>query len=195
MEFNPADINPGLVKAGLDLTKNTASAISTKIKAIKTTGDKDKIIGQLEEIINDLISDKNQLIQLVQSYEEELITQKISDEDIEYITESLVPLLEELLESSDDESALKAREAMDAFKPILSKELFNIMQLLGFNFNKAIGEPLTGLVSALIASKTPVLMNTSEMQTLQIEKEIEYLKVAQDPDAYKRLSKLFGFQE
>jgi hypothetical protein len=192
-------INPELLKAGIDLgsilAKNTATAISTKIRAIKTTDDKDKIIGQLEEIINDLISDKNQLIQLVQSYEEKFITQKISNEDIEYITESLVPLLEELFESSNDESASKAREAINAFKPILSKDLFNIMQLLGFNFNRAIGEPLTGLVSALISSKTPTSLNNIDLQALQMKKEIEYLKVAQDKEAYKRLLKLSGIEE
>ena len=38
-------------------------------------------------------------------------------------------------------------------KPILSKETFNILQILGFNFKKAIGEPMTEWIASLIKSK------------------------------------------
>jgi hypothetical protein len=190
------EVSPEVIKLGIDLgnivAKNSAQAIMDKIRAIKASGDKDKIIGNLEEIINDLISDKNQLIQLVQAYEEKLITQKISDSDIEYITENILPFVESLLESSNDESAEKARESMAMIKSILSKEIINIMQLLGFNFKKAIGEPLTNLVSAAIASKTPIASQSEKLQALQLTREIEYIKVVQDEETYNRLLQLYG---
>ena len=174
------------------LTKNSATAIIDKIKTAKTTGDQEQVIRNLEEIINDLISDKNQLIQIVQAYEEKLIMQKISDEDIEYITENIIPLLETLLQENEGEEAEKATMALHIIKPILSKETLNILQLLGFNFKQAIGEPLTQLVSATIASKSPIISNTEELQLLHLKKEVEYLNVVQDNEAFQRLLKVYG---
>ncbi|MFH4347122.1 hypothetical protein WAJ13_21950, partial [Acinetobacter baumannii] len=75
------------------------------MKATKESGDKDKIISNLETIINDLIQEKNQVIQIAQAYDEKLITQKISEDDITYITTTIIPLLEELMKNSDNENA------------------------------------------------------------------------------------------
>ncbi|MEW4286191.1 hypothetical protein [Priestia koreensis] len=185
------DINSELMKLSVNfasvLTRNTAQAIIDKIKTAKTTGDRDQVIRNLEEIINDLISDKNELIQIVQAYEEKLIMQKISNEDIEYITENIIPLLERLLQENPDEEAESARNTLNIIKAILSKETLNILQLLGFNFKQAIGEPLTQLVSAIITSKIPLNFNMEELQALQLKREVEYLNVVQDEEAFRRL--------
>lgn len=197
VEVRKMEINSELVQLGLNLgnivARNSAQSVMDKIKSIKTTGDHKKIIGNLEEIINDLISDKNQLIQLVQSYEEVMILQKISDEDIGYITTSIVPLLERLLSESEGEDATRAKEALELFKPILSKETFNILQLLGFNFKKAIGEPLTELANAAITAKKPTSSEmTIELQMLAEQKQIEYFKIMQDEEAFRRLLRAEG---
>jgi hypothetical protein len=42
---------------------------------------------------------------------------------------------------------------MEIIKPLLSVETLTVLQLLGFNFKQAIGEPLTELVAGLIAAK------------------------------------------
>lgn len=68
--------------------------------------------------------------------------------------------------------------------PLISKETLTILQLLGFNFRKAIGEPLTILLEKLILSKLP--MDAS----LQAEIQLEMLKSARDPAARKALEKL-----
>lgn len=189
--FTIVDINSELMKLSVNfasvLTRNTAQAIIDKIKTAKTTGDRDQVIRNLEEIINDLISDKNELIQIVQAYEEKLIMQKISNEDIEYITENIIPLLERLLQENPDEEAESARNTLNIIKAILSKETLNILQLLGFNFKQAIGEPLTQLVSAIITSKIPLNFNMEELQALQLKREVEYLNVVQDEEAFRRL--------
>ena len=52
------------VRLAETLTKNTASAILTKIQLIKTKKDDKETINQLEEIIQDLIADKNELTQI-----------------------------------------------------------------------------------------------------------------------------------
>lgn len=188
------DVNPDIVKLttgfASHLGKRSVEAIFDKIRAVKKKGNQDEVISNLEEIISELISDKNQLIQITQAYEEQLITQKMSEKDIEYITKSIVPLLEDLLEKSEGTDAENIRKGIDIFKPILSKETFNILQILGFNFKEAIGQPLTKLVGALISSKIPTSAEKSfELQMLIEQRQIEYLKVLQDEEIYQRLVK------
>ncbi|MBP0726654.1 hypothetical protein J5Y03_15960 [Bacillus sp. RG28] len=185
------DINPELLKLSTDLTKligkTSVQVIIDKIKLARTKENKDEAISNLEEIITELIAEKNQLIQIAQAYDEQLITQKLSNQDIEYITTSIVPLVNEILNYSDGEEAQKAKVAINMIKPILSKETFNILQLLGFNFKQAIGEPLTYLVRSIISSKTPVSPEKNlEFHILSEKKQIEYFKVLQDDDAFQR---------
>jgi hypothetical protein len=191
------NLDPEIIKASTALASHAAKKSSTliwdKIRTVKQKGEEKEVIGSLEEIINDLIADKNQLIQIAQAYEETLITQKISDEEIDYITSSVVPLLEEVLSRSSADEAAKVREAIDIFKPILSKETFNILQLLGFNFKQAIGEPLTNLVSTSITTNMPISGEKSvELRILDEQKQIEFFKLMQDKEAYERYIKITG---
>ena len=94
------------------LGKKTVEALFDKINAIKKKGEKDEIINNLEEIINELISDKNRLIQISQAYEEKLIAQKITTKEINYITESIIPLLEKLVDESDSEASEKIQKGI-----------------------------------------------------------------------------------
>mgnify|MGYP001443607181 CR=1 FL=1 len=155
--------------------------------------DDKETIKVLEEIINDLIADKNELIRISRSFEEELITQKISNEDIVYITENFIPVLEELFEKtasfSDDNLGDDINDIIDILKPIISVETFNIFQLLGFNFKAAIGQPLTALIKSLIESKK-VDNSQIEYQKALLEHNMEYYKLVQDEEAFKRYTSL-----
>lgn len=191
------ELTPEMISLGTELTaiagKKSVEVIFDKIKAVKKKGDKEEIINSLEEIINELIADKNQLIQISQGYEEALITQKMTDKEINYITESIVPLIEELLNSSGGDDTTKIQEGLLILKPLLSSETINILQILGFNFRKAIGEPLTELISEAIRAKIPISSNNfDEMKLLIQQKEVEYIKLCQDKEAYERLMKLYG---
>ena len=115
------------------------------------------------------------------------MTQKITQTEINYITESIVPLLEKFLKQSSPNEAEKIQEGINLIKPILSKETLNIMQILGFNFKKAIGEPLTEWLSSVIRANIVVDKNSS-IQELSLEREIEYLKLCQNEEAFNRLS-------
>lgn len=185
-ELNP-DLTKIVAEFALARTKNTAEYISDKLKGIKASSNKDEIIVNLEGIIFDLISDKNELIRISDAYQEQLVAQRISDEDIDFITEEIIPILEDLLLANDGEDAQKLKEAIDTFRPILSKETFSIMQLLGFNFKHALGEPLTKLIRASILSKTPLQNADLELEKLKEQRTIEYWKVLQDEEAYKRM--------
>ncbi|WP_106766277.1 hypothetical protein [Paenibacillus faecalis] len=172
--------------------KKSVEAIFDKIRTVKQKGNSEEVISSLEEIINELISDKNQLIQITQAYEEKLIAQKISEEDISYITSSFIPLLESLIQQNSNEEADKIRQGIEMFKPILSKETFNILQIMGFNFKQAIGIPLTRLIEALISSKIPPTGDKAvELQTLVEQRQIEYLKVVQNEEYYRRLVSIY----
>jgi len=168
--------------------KNSVPMIMDKIRVAKEAKDNDETVNRLEEIISDLISGKNELIQIIQVYEEQVIMQKISDKEIEYITESIIPIIEKLIEESDGETAENAEKALSVFKPLLSKETFAILQMLGFNFKQAIGEPLTNLIRAMIHSKVPLnTMEEYEIRILQQQAAIEELKIYNDEEAFERM--------
>ncbi|GFI08519.1 hypothetical protein IMSAGC007_00967 [Lachnospiraceae bacterium] len=189
------ELTPEMITLGTELAsiagRKSVEAIFDKIRTVKKKGDKDEIISNLEEIINDLISDKNRLIQISQAYEENLITQKITQEEIDYITNSIIPLLEEFLKQSSQDDSRKIQDGINAIKPILSKEIFNIMQILGFNFKEAIGEPLTELLAAFIRTKINTTERSLEIQMLAQQREVEYLKICQDKKAYNRLMSIY----
>lgn len=190
MDFDSDQINVGIQAA--KYVGETSQTIWDKIRLAREKRNKDEAINSLEEIITDLLADKHNLIQTCQFYEEQLITQTMKEEDIEYISEKIIPLLEHLIDQDDDNDKEKYIETIEQIKPILSKETFKIMQLLGFSFKKAFGEPLTELARNAILSRIPSLDKSTEYKMLITQREIEYLKVAQDKEAYERLMELFG---
>src|SRR6266700_3465091 len=129
---------------------------------------------QLQTLATQL-SDKSELVQIAQAYEQELVAQQISATDIEYISTNFVPLLQRLIESAgadNSEDGTSQQEMIDLIQPLLSVETVTVLQLIGFNFRKAIGEPLTELVSKLIASKAQVdPASLVEIQRLSLVRE------------------------
>lgn len=169
------------------MARKTVEAISVKIKTVKQNNDQNIIINNLEEIINELISDKNELIQIAQAYEEILITQKMSDKEIDYITTSIIPLVEKFAQLNSEEDDNQVQDVINLIKPILSKETINIMQILGFNFKKALGEPLTELTAALINSKLPISQyNKEKFALLNLEKEVKFIGLCENQEYYDR---------
>ncbi len=128
--------------------RNTASVVADRVGMALRAGKNEKAIAQLEAIINDLVDDKNDLVRIARSYEEQMVAQRLSEADVRYMTDNLLPVLRHIgaLQSGD------AEELLVTLGPLLSAQTFTILQLLGFNFQKAIGEPLTNLVGAWIGS-------------------------------------------
>jgi len=189
------NVDPQVAELGARLTetaiRNTAGAIANKIQALKAKRDDQATINELVEIINSLIADKNELVQIAQAYEQEFVAQQISQEEIEYITKSFIPVLKEFIkQTSSGENAAEAANiamAIDSLTPLLSVEILTVLQLVGFNFKKAIGEPLTLLLQKFIASKIPADPQSSfELNKLALTYNTEALKVAQDKDASER---------
>lgn len=163
-------------------TRNTASLITNKIAAIKAKKNDKETIGELEEIISELLSDKAEIQRIAQSYEQELVSQRITEKDIKYITDNLIPIINEFIPSDK-------KDELNQIKPLLSVETLTIMQLLGFNYKKAIGEPLTNLLKKYIETKIPNNVDRAEINSKIMLKTMD---IAFDENATNRYLLLTG---
>ena len=163
-------------------TRNTASLITNKIAAIKAKKNDKETISELEEIISELLSDKAEIQRIAQSYEQELVSQRITEKDIKYITDNLIPIINEFIPSDK-------KDELNQIKPLLSVETLTIMQLLGFNYKKAIGEPLTNLLKKYIETKMPNNVDHAEINS---EIMLKTMDIAFDENATNRYLLLTG---
>ena len=141
----------GLAEMGTNLAamaiKGTATAIHSKIKAIKNEKNIDTIKTTYDEIINQLLSEREEAIRIAQAYKEELDKVIISDEDITHLHNTVSRVLEIFKVMSPQTDSI---ESFEQLKKLISVDTLKTMQLLGFNYKEAIGEPLTSLCSGAI---------------------------------------------
>lgn len=161
--------------------RNTASVVFSRVAAIRSKKNDREAVSELADLVNELIADKAELVGIAKSFEQELVSQRISQEDISYITGNVIPVVEKLagVSGADEDT----QELMDALKSLVSVETVTIMQLVGFNFRRAIGEPLTALVERLILKQVPSTGVNEELQVLNARREVAYLEALSDPDA------------
>ncbi|WJL95886.1 hypothetical protein QSU92_01275 [Microbacterium sp. ET2] len=187
------DIPPEVQKLALDLgaavARNSAQAITDKVRSLRAGRKAEDTIAGLEEIISELIDDKAEITRIAQSYQSELVSQRLTPGDVRYIADTVVPLLEQLADAQGGDQGETFKKGISAVKPILSAEMVQVLQLLGFNFRRAIGEPLTELASSAIASR---VRRSEEIQLAELQREQLYMQVALDPDAFTRLQAMFG---
>lgn len=147
------DINNDiLVQLGANLTelavKGTVSKIQTKIETCKAKKNDKELIEQYGEIVNELIEERTEAIRIAQLYKNEIEKYEISDADIEHLHNTITKLLEILQELSPKVDIA----SFNKFKEIINVDTLKAMQLLGFNYKKAIGEPLTELCAKSISN-------------------------------------------
>lgn len=140
------------VELGIKLTelvvKGTVSSVQKRISASKTRKDDKKTIELYDEVVNELIEERAEAIRIAQSYKTELERYEISDKDIEHLNNTITTVLDILKDMSPDIDI----QSYEKLKDLISVDTLKSMQLLGFNYKKAIGEPLTELCAAKIAS-------------------------------------------
>ena len=87
-----------LAEMGVSLTtlavKGAATAINTKIKSIKDEKNLEKVRNTYDEIVNELLSEREEAIRIAQAYKTELDRIVISDEDIEHLHNTVSRVLE-----------------------------------------------------------------------------------------------------
>ena len=155
-----------LVEMGVSLTelaiKGTATAVTNKIKAIKEEKNAEKLRNTYDEIVNELLSERDEAVRIAQAYKSELDRIIISDDDIEHLHNTVSRVLEIIkafqLASAATKGAEKVAkvtaqvESYEQIKELISVDTLKTMQLLGFNYKAAIGEPLTQICANAISN-------------------------------------------
>ena len=145
-------ITEALVKAGIELGtltfKGTTTLVNSKIQSLKEERNADKLRNTYDEIVNELLSEREQAIRIAQAYKEEYEKVHIDDKDIEYLHNTLERVISLLSSFTNVEDGKE--DSMKQLVALLNKDT---MQLLGFNYKEAIGEPLTEVCSNAIRNK------------------------------------------
>ncbi len=192
-----------LLGLGVTLTelavKGTATAVSNKIKAIKDEKNAEKIRNTYDEIINEILSEREEAVRIAQAYKSELEKVVISDEDIEHLHNTVSRILEIIKDSQLASAEPMGSQAVDAvkkqvesyeqIKALISVDTLKTMQLLGFNYKAAIGEPLTLMLKNYILSKVVEPDSLSVFQKMVTPEMVEILK---DGTAYEHFMQMTG---
>lgn len=142
--------------------KGTAVVVHGKIESLKKERNVDVVRTSYNDIVNQLLEERDEAVRIAQTYKQELEKVVISDEDIEYLQQTVSKVLDiinamQLVNglSSDPDKQAKLQNSINAvenLKGLISKDVLKTMQLLGFNYKAAIGEPLTMLCANAISS-------------------------------------------
>ena len=148
-------ITETLVKTGIELVtltfKGTTTLVNSKIQSLKEERNADKLRNTYDEIVNELLSEREQAIRIAQAYKEEYEKVHIDDKDIEYLHNTLERVISLLSSFTSVEDGKE--DSMKQLVALLNKDTLKTMQLLGFNYKEAIGEPLTEVCSNAIRNK------------------------------------------
>lgn len=141
-----------IVEMGVSLTelavKGTASVVNKKIRAAKEVKDAEKLRTTYDALINEVLSEREEAVRIAQAYKAELDRIVISDEDIQHLHNTISGVLDILKSMSPNLPV----DSFNAIKDLISIDTLKTMQLLGFNYKAAIGEPLTQLCANAISS-------------------------------------------
>ncbi len=148
-----------MVELGVSLTalavNGTVSAVNAKIKAIKEEKNTERIRATYDEIVNELLSEREEAVRIAQVYKNELERIEISDDDILHLHNTV----EKLLEFFKTMNLNIPIETIEQIKGLISVDTLKAIQLLGFNFKAAIGEPFTQLCASAILAKSKTSNN------------------------------------
>ncbi|GGD83181.1 hypothetical protein [Microbacterium murale] len=187
------DVPPEFVSLGAQLAgataRNGAALVTDKVRALRKSGKQEEIISGLEQLVSELVDDKNEITRIAQAYQAELVSQRLAPGDLQYIADTVVPTLQKIADGMGSEKAEEFEKLANALRPLLSVETANVLQLLGFNFRDAIGQPLTTLMQKAILARAA---DTGVEKVESLKREQLYLQVALDPEAFDRLNALFG---
>ena len=186
MDSQVASLLASLAEIGV---KNSAQAIFSRIKASKAAKNTQETISLLEDLINELINERSELQRIANALSEHVVAETISEDDIKFITDKLVPVLEFFAASNNSTDNQSFVQFVTQINKLLSPEVLTILQLIGFNYRRAIGDPLTDFISSKIRSGITSDMQ-EKAQLLAIQHEVELLKIIQNPDAWERWNQL-----
>lgn len=179
--------------------KGTVTAISTKVRAIKEEKNAEKIRNTYDEIVNELLSEREEAIRIAQAYKSELEKVVISDEDIQHLHNTVANILKIITDmqiANAERVGVDAVEAVkeqtkvyEQFMELISVDTLKAMQLIGFNYKAAIGEPLTLMLKNFLLSKVKEPDSVSMFEKVLTPELVEILK---DDTAYENFREILG---
>lgn len=177
----------------------TVTAVNSKIAAMKTEKDIGKVKQNYENILNGLLNERAEALRIAQAYRDELEKVEISDEDIEHLhntVERLIEIIKNFLikqnNGKDNQEIQEQISSFEQIKELISVDTLKTMQLLGFNYKQAIGDPLTMILRNFILSKVPTSDNTEVIHKMITPEMVEILK---NKNAYDNFKELIGNPE
>ena len=144
--------------------ENTANTVLQRSELLKQKEEISEIHAGYSQIIHEIMQQKDEAILIAESYKSELERVQISDEDIAHLNETARAILNILSRKMllDKELGEDAKIIGDLLNTFISTSTLRTLQLLGFNFKEAIGEPLTKLVSNFISGKYSQLAHNED---------------------------------
>lgn len=148
------DVQSSIVELGMALAeataKSTATAVTDKIKTIRANKNKDEQIAGYRQIINELQENKADLQDISNQYKEIVERINISDEDIEALHKTIAKVMNILIGVVGYDEEGNTVKEVNALISLLDSDTLKTLQLIGFNYKQAIGEPLTEITSKYI---------------------------------------------
>lgn len=152
-----AEVISTMIESGAALAtligSGTVKAITAKVQSLKTEKNIDKIRAGYDEIITQILQERADAILLAQTYKTELDKIEISDEDIEHLQNTVSNVIDIFKRLSPNTQIANTQiDSLETIKDLISVDTLKTMQLLGFNYKSAIGEPLTVLCANAISN-------------------------------------------
>ena len=127
--------------------KGAATAVYSKVQSVRSEKKADVIRATYDEVVDQLLDERGEAIRIAQAYREELEKVEISDDDINHLHGTITSVLSIIKKMSPN---AKNIDVLEQLKDLVSVDTLKTMQLLGFNYKAAIGEPLTRLCANAI---------------------------------------------
>lgn len=172
------------------VAKQAATTVQTKVKALRSVKDADKVRATYDQLLNDLLEDRSQALRIAQAYRDEVEKVEISNSDIEHLhktVERLLEIIKQHANTNDSSEAKEQLEGLEQIKELISVDTLKTMQLLGFNYKKAIGEPLTIMLRNYILSYSPSVDSIKDFQKVISPEMVEILKNKTAFDNFNKL--------
>ena len=108
-----------------------------------------------DEIVNELLEERAQAILLAQTFKDELDRVEIDEDGIKSLDATIGRVFEVIKHfpgvlDGDPEKSGQQEASFEQIRALISADTLRTMQLLGFNYKAAIGEPLTELCANAI---------------------------------------------
>ncbi|WP_129338368.1 hypothetical protein [Cellulomonas endophytica] len=172
--------------------RNTAAMVADQVRTITSSKRDRDAVAELEQIISELLADKAEITRIAQAYQEQLVAQKITDDEVRYVADTVVPTLKEVAKTTGT-SESEIDKVLPALEALISVQTVTVLQLFGFNFKRAVGEPLTDLVARAIQNAGPAPVDVAADLTLaRARQQAAMAEAVLDPDAFARLQAVFG---